>query len=136
MEPAQGLVGVTERGVLLMLQLVKVSLHAMDAHIGLYSFLSPVVCPVFTLRNGDILYNDENRRVDTNATYSCYVGYFLEGEPVITCQLSDNNIATWSESLSMCKGVLENQCLLYYPEDIVDNGRGTPLTLCISIKPF
>ncbi len=134
MEPAQGLVGMTERGVMLMLQLVKVSLHAMDAHIGLYSFPSPVVCPVLTLENGDILYNDENRHVDTSATYSCYVGYFLEGEPVITCQLSDNNIATWSESLPMCEGVLENQCLLYYSKDIVDNG--TPLTLCISIKPF
>ncbi len=88
------------------LQLVKVSLHAMDAHALNYSCPSSVVCPVLTLENGDIAYDDESRRVDdTNATLICKMGYRLVGESVITCQLTDNNTATWSESSPMCEGV-------------------------------
>ena len=108
MEAAPGLVGVMECGVVLM-QLVKVSLHmhAIDSHALNYIYLHiiPVVCPVLALENGDIMYTDDSRRVGTDVTYSCIVGYRLAREPEITCQLSDNNMATWSESLPMCKGV-------------------------------
>ena len=92
-----------ECGVALMVQLVKVSLHAIRFHC--YNPF-PVVCPVLALDNGDILYSDDSRRVGTSATYSCIVGYRIVGEPVmITCQLSDNSTPTWSESSPICEGV-------------------------------
>ena len=73
--------------------------------IELYSFPSPVVCPVLTPGNGVIMYDNESRRVGTSATLSCNMGYRLAGESVITCQLVEYNMATWSESSPMCEGV-------------------------------
>ncbi len=73
--------------------------------IELYGFPSPVVCPVLTLGNGVIMYDNESRRVGTSATLSCNMGYRLAGESVITCQLVEYNMATWSESSPMCEGV-------------------------------
>ncbi len=106
LETPPGLVGVMECGVALKLQLVKVSLHAIRFHC--YNPF-PVVCPVLALDNGYILYSADSRRVGTSATYSCIVGYRIVGEPVmITCQLSDNSMATWSESSPICKGVSIN----------------------------
>ncbi len=92
-----------------------VSIHAMDAHALNYTCPSSVVCPVLTLENGDITYDDESRCVDTNATLSCKMGYRLVGESMITCQLRDNNMATWSESSPMCEGTCVQQiyCLLH-----------------------
>ena len=112
METTPGLVGVMECGVG-QLQLVKVSLHAMDAHALNYSCPSSVVCPVLTLENGDITYDDESRCVDTSATLSCKMGYRLVGESVITCQLRDNNMATWSESSPMCEGVFNKSIVCF-----------------------
>ncbi len=59
------------------------------------------------------MYDDENRRVSTSATYSCSMGYRLEGEPVITCQLVDSNMATWSESSPTCEGVF-NKSIVHF----------------------
>ncbi len=116
MEILPGLVRVMGTGMV-MLQLVKVSLHAMDAHacIELYGFPYPVVvvCPVLTLGNGVIMYGNESRRVGTSATLSCNMGYRLAGEPVITCQLSDSNMATWSQSSSTCEGVFKESIICF-----------------------
>ena len=81
------------------------STYAMNAHAVNYSCSSPVVCIALTLNNGDIVYSDESRRAGSSATYSCFVGYSLEAQEVITCQSIDHNTATWSGSLPMCQGL-------------------------------
>ncbi len=72
-------------------------------------FFPAITCDgLDTVNNGSITYGPDVTapyNFGTNATYSCNMGLFLEGDQVRTCQGDDSSVTgTWTGVTPVCAG--------------------------------